>query len=246
MPEFETTITKHMIYKALKAEDDVCVFECTLPSSVLMPYISGQFAMVAVDEIKLLQNPNALKWASYSISSSPSQKGMLEFCVGGGSPTGVTNHIMTKCISGSKIKVRGAFGNFKLNDAFDELLLIATGTGIAPIISMARTLLATGNKKPITMVYGFRYSGIYLYQKEIEALQKKHPNFKALPIMSSMDDKAWKGERGHVQDVLGKHSFSNPEKINVYICGRPSIVDEIVAKLKSLSFDAAKIHFEKW
>lgn len=244
MVEFKTTITKIVDYPVPEGAS-TRVFECALPPSVSFPYISGQFGMISHPDVKLLANPNMLKWASYSISSSPEQKGHLEFCIGDGSPTGVSHKLM-HLKQGDEISIRGAFGKFLLDESAPEYVFLATGTGIAPLISMVRTLLSKGKTIPITLYFGFRFPAQYMYKEELEHLQQKHSNFKVHVIASRPDD-SWKHAKGHVQDALGHYTSPNKAQAKVYICGKPEIAEELVHFCNNtVKFTPENVIIEKW
>ncbi|MEK6821102.1 MAG: FAD-dependent oxidoreductase [archaeon] len=204
MVEFTSKIT-HIVDYPVSEGSPTRIFTCSIPSSVSIPYVSGQFAMIAHPDVKLLANPNALKWASYSISSSPTLQGSLEFCIGDGSPTGVSHRLMALNV-GDEILVKGAFGHFKLREDAPEYVFLATGTGIAPLISMVRTLLKNGSTVPITLYFGFRYPSQFMYAHELAHLQSAHSNFKCV-VTASRPDANWSHSKGYVQDVLKHHSF---------------------------------------
>lgn len=245
MPEFTTKITRIRDYPVQEGAA-TRIFECPLPEGIAYPYTSGQFAMIAHPNVRLLANPALMKWASYSISSSPEQKGILEFCIGDGSPTGVSHQLMGMK-EGDEFLVRGPFGKFLLDENQEEYIFLATGTGIAPLISMIRTLLAKGCKKPITLYFGFRYPSQYMYREEIEAMHAQHPNFKAV-ITASRPDANWKHHHGYVQDALKNHSSSiDRKKIRVYICGKPEIAEKLIEFChKDMQFAEEHVLMEKW
>lgn len=244
MPEFTTKITRIRDYPVPEGAA-TRVFECHLPENVQFPYTSGQFAMIAHPEIRLLANQALMKWSSYSISSSPQQKGILEFCIGDGSPTGVSHKLM-HLKQGEEFLVKGPFGKFLLDENQEEYVFLATGTGIAPLISMIRTLLAKGNTKPITLYFGFRYPSQYMYHEELTEMQAKHPNFKAV-ITASRPDANWEHHHGYVQDVLKNHQTHDKKKVRVYICGKPEIAEKLVEFcVKDMQFAEEQVMLEKW
>ncbi len=244
MVEFKTTLSKIVDYPVSEGPA-TRVFECPIPAGVSMPYFSGQFAMIAHPDIKLLANPNAMKWASFSISSSPEQKGILEFCVGDGSPTGVSRKLMNLKL-GDEFLVRGAFGKFLLDETAPEYVFLATGTGIAPLISMIRTLLHKNVRVPITLYFGFRFPSQYMYKEELEMLTKKYSNFK-IEIIASRPDSNWKHHKGHLQDALQHFSSPRLNTAKVYICGKPEIAEELVKFChEKVKFPAENVIIEKW
>ncbi len=244
MPEFTTKMTRIRDYPVTEGSP-TRVFECQLPGEVIFPYVSGQFAMIAHTNVRLLANPAMMKWASYSISSSPAQKGILEFCLGDGSLTGVSHQLMGMK-EGDEFLVRGPFGKFVLDEAQEEYVFLATGTGIAPLISMIRTLLTNGNTKPITLYFGFRYPSQYMYREELETMHAQHQNFRAI-ITASRPDATWKHASGYVQDALKNHSSKDKAKIRVYICGKPEIAEKLVEFCtKEMQLSHEQVLLEKW
>ncbi len=244
MVEFLSRITKIVDYPVSEGAP-TRVFECSVPEGVAFPYISGQFAMIAHEDVKMLQNPALLKWASYSISSSPHQKNMLEFCIGEGSPTGVSHKLMTMDV-GEEFKLRGPFGKFLLDETSHEYVFLATGTGIAPLISMVRTLLAKGASVPITLYFGFRFPSQYMYKEELEQMQRDHTNFRCV-IVASRPDSTWVHSKGHIQDVLKDFTSPRVEQTKVYICGKPEIAEELVKFCDAVvKFNPENVIIEKW
>ncbi len=244
MAEFKTTISKVVDFPVSEGSA-TRVFEISLPAGVVFSYSSGQFAMIAHRDVKLLANPNALKFASYSISSSPEQKGMLEFCIGDGSPTGVSHKLMNVNV-GEEIIIRGAFGKFLLDETALEYVFLATGTGIAPLISMIRTLLSKNVKAPITLYFGFRFPSQYMYREELEMLVKKYPHFK-IEIIASRPDANWGHHTGHMQETLKNYSSPRLKTAKVYICGKPAVAEELVKFcIDDVKFSPENVILEKW
>ncbi len=244
MAEFTSKVTKIIDFPVPEGPP-TRVFECDLSDSSPFPFISGQFAMIAHPDVRLLANPNAIKWASFSISSSPEQKGLLEFCVGDGSPTGVSRKLMTLTV-GEQIQVKGPFGKFLLDENAPEYVFLATGTGIAPLISMIRTLLSKNKTVPITLYFGFRFPSQYMYKEELEELQQKYPSFKC-HIIASRPDEQWKFHAGHLQDVLKSFSSPHLKETKVYIWGKPVIAEELVKFCyETVKFTPENVIIEKW
>ncbi|MFH1663619.1 MAG: FAD-dependent oxidoreductase [archaeon] len=204
----------------------------------------GQFLMISADDFKLRGNPMQLKWSSFSIASSPFQE-HLELCIRLLDTDGLTNHLGKKS-RGEKVNFKGPFGNFFLNNEFKEIAFVALGTGIAPLISMIRSLLHQNDSRPITLFYGFRNRCCFLYQKELTDLQEKHKNFK-LNFIASDPEQGWNAPKGFVQDLIEKAVFSVPKtEVDFYLCGLPKILDSIKEFLLEKGFSEDKIFYEKW
>ncbi|MBU2100642.1 FAD-dependent oxidoreductase [Candidatus Micrarchaeota archaeon] len=205
---------------------------------------SGQFVMISSDDFKLRDNPEQLKWSSFSIASSPFQK-YIELCIRILDSNGFTHHLSSKN-KGDKINFKGPFGNFKLNKEFKEIAFVALGTGIAPMISMIKTLLHENNGKPMHLFYGFRNRCCFLYHEELMELQKNHKNFK-LDFIPSDPEQDWDVPKGYVQSLIEKAVFSVSKKeVDFYMCGPPKALEALNEFLIEQNFSKEKIHYEKW
>jgi len=206
-------------------------------------YQSGQFAMLACDDFKLRGNPEQLKWSSFSIASAPFQN-YLELCIRIFDSDGLTNHLNKKK-TGDSVNFKGPFGNFLLKD-FKEVSFVALGTGIAPLISMIRTLLHNGEKKPINLFYGFRNRCCFLYHEELQEMEKNHSNFN-LYFVPSDPESDWDVPKGFVQDLIEKNNFSvSKEEVDFFMCGIPKALESIKEFLIKKGFNSEKIFYEKW
>jgi NAD(P)H-flavin reductase len=90
-----------------------------------------------------------------------------------------------------------------LQSPITDSILVATGTGIAPMRGYTQWLFPEdgpdrSNGKEIWLVYGTRYETDIYYQEEFEALARRKPNFHYLPTLSRAQE-SWTGLRGHVQ-----------------------------------------------
>jgi NAD(P)H-flavin reductase len=206
-------------------------------------FVSGQFVMISMDDFKLRNNSEQLKWSSFSIASAPFQE-YIELCIRVHFTGGLTHHLSKKK-EGALVNFKGPFGNFTLNKNFREAAFVALGTGIAPLISMIRSLLHEHDSRPITLFYGFRNSHCFLYREELMKMQEIHSNFK-LYFIASEPEENWKGEKGFVQDLIEKAEFGSKKEIDFYLCGIPRAIEEIRDFLVKKGFNKEKIFFERW
>ncbi len=244
MVEFDSTVLKISDYPP-SGKVGTRVAEVSAPAS--FDYKPGQFCMISHAEVKLLNDSTKLRWASFSISSSPEQKGIVELCVANhGTETGLTFRLCEKTKIGDSFKIRGPFGNFVLKEESlqKELYFVTLGTGIAPIMAMLRTLHAKKHQGKVKLFFGFRDKTLFLYENEIRAWMKEWKNFEANLITSRED---WDGKRGHVQDLLKNYAFpEDKSNIHLYLCGAPVAVDELIALLKEKGYSDEQLFKEKW
>ncbi len=142
-----------------------------------------------------------------------------------------------------------------------HVVLVATGTGLAPYMSMLRTELECGGPRRFAVLHGARHSWDLGYSAELYTMQRLCPNLTYLPTVSRPESEPapWGGARGHVQDLWKGGALARswgfrptPRDTHVFLCGSPAMVDSMTIVLGAEGFvvhDArtpGQIHVEKW
>lgn len=205
---------------------------------------TGQFVMVTLENYTRWDKPEELWWTAMSISSSHLEKGYIEFCMEIKETPGFSKYVGDHLKVGDSMLVRGPLGKFLIKDTGTDMIFVATGSGIAPIMGMIRTLVKNNYKKPFKLFFGFKTRNDFIYRKELEGYAKKMKNFEIIAMTSR--DPEWGGLTGHVQNQLKEHGFDNQEKIQAYICGNPKMVMEVKELLKGLGFKPENLFQEQW
>ena len=195
--------------------EDIMQVKLRVPPSSNFVFLEGQF----IDII----GPNSIR-RSYSIASISSNKEIILLIkrVKNGE---FSNYWFNKAKSNDLLRIEGPKGTFFLRDRAKPLVFLATGTGIAPIISILDRLDSDpdfNQTESISLLWGNRVQQDFVWK----------PNFKKInvdfyPIISRKDDN-WKGEIGYVQDVALRIS-DNARKINVYACGATEMINSAKA-----------------
>ncbi|MFA4907450.1 MAG: FAD-binding oxidoreductase [archaeon] len=200
-----------------------------------MPYSAGQFAMLGMDGFDWKEKPGQMKWNSMSIASSPEQKDYLEFTIGIKPYFGFSQAFDEKMKVGDIINIRGPFGKFVLNEKAKRIVLVATGTGIAPIMGMLRTIRLKKLQMPVTFFYGFRNSEFWVYREELKEMAFEMKNLEYLPS-KSRPEAEWQGLKGHIQQHILSREFTDVSETEAYLCGNPEMVKQTVEALKQKGF----------
>ena len=199
-----------------------------IPKMEKFTFQAGQYVQI------FLPNGQEEIGMTFSIASPPSENGYLELCMKQPYPENL--------IEGKTYKIIGPLGNFTVKNPGDsDLLFVAMGTGIAPFRSMISALFHGGFNKEVWLIFGVRHEDEILYNHEFEALQKQHPNFHFIPIVSQ--PRNWVGEVGYVQEKLNAH-ISHPQDKRAYICGSSNMINEVKKSLSEIGFSPEKIYFE--
>ena len=185
----------------------------------------------------------------YSIGSAPEGDGRFELCirpVPGGSPFG---SYLEKMHPGDELEYTGPRGKFRLAEPLRDSVFLAAGTGIAPLRSMLRRLLAgdtdRSGGRAITLLFGARDHDWLYYREEFEELERRRPNFRFRPTLSRAGDD-WRGRRGYVQTHLDEVIDGRALNTDVYLCGPKAMVADVRTELAQRGFDERAVLYEKW
>ena len=185
------------------------------------------------------------RWRSYSIANAPDGSGMLEFCIVHLEGGLATQYFFSEVKIGTPIKFKGPDGNFVLPETLDQdLVLICTGTGLAPFRSMLLTLAKRQQQhRSIHLIFGTRTADGILYRQEMEELSRKLPGFRYSVALSRETHEGF--HHGYVHGIyLEEYQYKRPD-IAFYLCGWTKMVDEAVANLiVKLGYDRSQIKYE--
>jgi ferredoxin-NADP reductase len=205
------------------------------------PYAPGQFMQVH------FQGQEGVEiYRSYSIAAPPREThDQFALCVklveGGQGST-----LIHSLKEGDEVKTSGAHGRFTLRgEKPEDLILVATGTGIAPFRSMYEQLRAMLDERRVWVLMGVRHTDELLYHDDFLALAE-HPNMRYRTTVSR-PDASWTGAKGYVGQFMDEiRGTTNPATSLVYLCGVPQMVDEIRTSFQSLGLPIRAIRSEKF
>lgn len=197
---------------------DVAILRLTLPQALPFCGQPGQY-------IDLLLPGNLNR--SYSIANIPECEGFLELHLRRrehGACTSMLFGPAPKLKAKSIVRIKGPLGSFALNENSDKpIILLATGTGYAPIRSILLQLIRNHRERAVHLYWGSRVqSGLYA-QQEAASLLGRLKNGRFTPVLSRPDDQ-WQGACGYVQN-LAAQDYPDLSRYEVYACGSPQMVE---------------------
>ena len=172
----------------------------------------------------------------YSIASSPKEELIELFIELVPEPDGVLTPLLYNLYKGEKVSIRKrAKGLFKFQNDYKNHIMLTTVTGIAPIVSMLRSMNFDPNDHNIWVYEGASYIDEFGYLDELIDISKKHSNIYFIPTCSRPDDpknKNWEGVNGRVNEIFSDESIKNLNNENtiIYACGHPEMVSDISNK----------------
>lgn len=190
--------------------------------------------------------PDKLIRRAYSIASSSLEQQYVEFYI-----TLVTSGALTPRLfglgHGSRVFLGPkASGLFTLDRASPDkgVVLVATGTGLAPYMSMLRTLLIAETRRRFVVVHGARHSWDLGYRAELETLARLRPNLSYIPsITRPEEDPHFKGVTGRIQTLIESGEIERlagirmePSAFEVFLCGNPDMIQAVETGLAQRGF----------
>ena len=181
---------------------------------------------------------------SYSVSSSPRESKYVEITVKEqGYVSSYLNHSARK---GMSVLAHGPYGQF----CFDEkrhrrVAMFAGGSGITPIMSMLRYIADSAPATEITLLYGVRSEKEVIFEKDLQDLQEKLPDFRCT-ITASGAGVSWRGRRGRIDRTLIERELGHLDDQSFFICGPTGFMSEITEILSSLGVPGERILRERF
>jgi NAD(P)H-flavin reductase/ferredoxin len=203
-----------------------------------LSYQAGQYAEISVGPLPGLRR-------SYSFAAPSGPDAQVEFFVrkvpGGVFSTAVNEQDLLD----QPVQIDGPLGSFTLRPSTAPLLLVAGGSGLAPLLAMLKEALAQGVTRPVTLLFGARTAADLYALDQIQAIaQRWQGSFNFVPVLSeAQGDTAWTGQRGLVTDRM---SELLPPGAHAYLCGPPAMIDAAAAVLAQAGVPRAQVHADRF
>jgi Na+-transporting NADH:ubiquinone oxidoreductase subunit F len=208
-----------------------------------MDFKAGQFVQLQVPEYDLCEEQ---VYRAYSIASSPSDKKRIELLIKYVNNGICTTYVHRHMQEGEKILMNGPYGDFYLRDTDSELIFMAVGSGMAPILSILLDMAEKGVRRKATFLFGIKSTeDIFLFD-ELKELENKLPDFKFVPAISRPDEnQKWEGETGRLTDILPKY-LKDPKRTEAYLCAGEKVISSYKAKLMELGIPEDKVYYDSF
>ncbi len=209
------------------------------------------------------KDPHKILKRAYSVASSSVFREYLEFYIVL-VPSGALTPRLFALAPGDRLWLGRKFsGLFTLDQVPNDqhVVLVSTGTGLAPYISMVRSKLTCGGPRRFAILHGARHSWDLGYRSELETLDRMCSNFSYLPSISRPAEEpvSWNGESGYIQDIWKRRPLEEewgfpptPADTHVFVCGNPEMIETMVRILDVEGFrehskqTPGQVHVERY
>lgn len=216
----------------VNASNSALLLEFEMQQPTMLEFKSGQFVSVQVAE-------NTFR--AYSICSGPNDTNKFLLVITVDKP-GVGANYFKNLKVGMDITFVGPSGRFFLKKPIsDSLHFIATGTGIAPFISMLHSLKTEQALTNISLLVGFRYLEDVFFTSELENFKTFLPNFKYTVCLSQENTTLY--NYGRVTDFIDPSKLVTSQN---YLCGNPDMVEDVKNLLATALVPAENVFYEKF
>jgi propane monooxygenase reductase subunit len=170
---------------------------------------------------------------SFSMANLPGD-GELEFLIRAFPDGRFSSLLQGGLVAGSTIDFTGPYGSLRLADTTRDILLVAGGSGMAPVLALLRELAAQASGRRIRFLYGARTHADLFYDDVVAELGSQLADFSYTEVLSESNGSGWTGSTGLVHEAaaraLAGGELTDPE---VYTCGPPPMIDALIHELTS-------------
>jgi NAD(P)H-flavin reductase/hemoglobin-like flavoprotein len=199
-----------------------------------LPYEAGQYVPVQVRRW-------ARVWRPYSPAGAPRPDGTLHLHVRAVPGGWVSGTLVRHTSPGDTVLLGPADGGMTLGGSSGrDLLLVAGGTGLAPLKAIAEQAAVSARDRSVHLLVGARTRDGLYDMDSLRALAAAWPRLRVTPVIS--DDPDETGTCGRLPDVLDR--FADPERHEVYVAGPAEMVEGSVGVLRELGVPAEHIHHD--
>jgi CDP-4-dehydro-6-deoxyglucose reductase len=238
-PDVEVKSLPCRIDRMERLADDVMAVFLRLPAVEELHYRAGQYLDVMLSEGRR---------RSFSIASAPADGKLIELHVRRASAAGFTGQLFDNLRVGTLLRIEGPLGQFWFRgESPRPAVMVGGGTGYAPLRAMVRQLLASGDRRPLTLYWGVRTQGDLYEDRWLRELAASRPGFRYRPVLSEraagVPSAALQSGLVH-EAVLG----DAPDLANrdVYASGPPAMIEAVRASFAAHGLPREQLFFDSF
>ena len=203
------------VQKMTRMAEDVMVLQLKLPANERLQFVAGQYIDILLKDHK----PR-----SFSLANAPHNDEFLELHIRNIVGGAFTKHVFEEMKERDILRFKGPLGTFFLREDSDKpIILVASGTGFAPIKAIIEHALYIGIKRPMHFYWGARkLADLYMLDM---AKEWESAGIKFTPVLSdALAEDNWTGRTGFVHQAV-LDDYADLSGYEVYACGAPVVVE---------------------
>jgi benzoate/toluate 1,2-dioxygenase reductase component len=227
--KFRSTMTHIERYSATTVG-----FTIEVDDRAKLAFLAGQYVNIGV--------PGTEATRSYSFSTGPSsaQLSFLVRIIDGGLMSG---YLSDRAAVGDTLEFSGPLGSFFLREPVRPVLLLAGGTGLAPVLSILERIREKNVEQPVHLIYGVTADEDLVELDTITNYTKALPSFDFQYCVA--DPTSTADNRGYVTSLLSPVNLHDGE-VDIYVCGPPPMVEAVRGHLAAEGTLPLNFYFEKF
>lgn len=199
-----------------------------------LAFLPGQYVNVEV--------PGTGSTRSYSFSSGPSAR-QVSFLVRITEGGLMSEYLRERAREGDRLEFTGPMGSFFLREQKRPALLLAGGTGLAPMLSILERMKDSPAEHPVHLVYGVSTDEDLVELETLDRYAAELPGFTYSYCVADPASSA--PNKGYVMSLMGPEHLHDGD-VDVYLCGPPKMVEAVRGHLDTEGITPASFHFEKF
>jgi len=179
----------------------------------------------------------------FSISSSPTEEGYIEFT------KKLTGHPFSDRLDalkvGDPVTIDAPFGNFTLEGEAERIGLLSGGVGITPLRSICKYCTDMKLDTKVTLLYGNRTEADIVFRQDLEQMQRQNNNLRVVLTIAEPKT-SWRGYTGNIDAEMIKKEIPDYYGTVFYICGPPAMVQAMGDLLRTLDIPSDNVKKENF
>ncbi|MDO8768281.1 MAG: CDP-6-deoxy-delta-3,4-glucoseen reductase [Burkholderiaceae bacterium] len=212
------------VNSVFRASHDVVAMRLQLPSANLFKYRAGQYVEF------LLRDGDRRAYSMGNAPHTQANSSSLELHIRHMPGGKFTDHVFGSMQEKDILRIEGPFGSFYLREDTDKpMVLLASGTGFAPIKAIIEHMQFMGITRPAVLYWGGRRPADLYMNDWVQAKVTEMPNLSYVPVISdALPEDAWTGRTGFVHNAV-LQDIADLSSHQVYACGAPIVVSSAKA-----------------